>query len=278
MAARFYYSAAQTGARTLLTGTEATIGPWSPKLQHGGPPCALLARAIEAEASKAGLPFVARLTVAFFRPVKVAARLEVEAVPIRVGSKVAHFEAKLFAVGGDNGGDDRVELLRATALSARSGSVGPLAPEPEAQRLVPPSPPTDAMEPMFKASQSFGYADHLETKCAKGTHGKGPTEMWCRVRHPLVEGEGPATPLQRALIWVDSAGGMSHYVNMHETSFVNADLTLNLIRPMQGEWCCMRARTDLSGPTGQGLASAELWDTEGFFGRVSQQQVLESRM
>ena len=86
------------------------------------------------------------------------------------------------------------------------------------------------------------------------------------------------TPLQRTLVWADSAGGMSYYVDWKTTTFLNADMTVNLLRPLRGEWCCMRARTDLCPESGQGLASAELWDDGGFFGRVSQQQILEARL
>ena len=46
--------------------TEATRGPWSEEHQHGGPPSALLARALELDAKKSSLPLrPIRIGVAF---------------------------------------------------------------------------------------------------------------------------------------------------------------------------------------------------------------------
>jgi len=50
--------------------TEHTGGPWDPQFQHGGPPSALLARAIESE-SLAWPATVARVSVDILGPVPV---------------------------------------------------------------------------------------------------------------------------------------------------------------------------------------------------------------
>ena len=175
----------------LYTGTSATVGPWSPKLQHGGPPCALIARALEREAAKVDLPFVNRLTIHFFRPVKVAALLQVVAAPIRVGNKVAHFEASMFALEQDPNDaskpPEKVELLRATAISVAPRSVALPAPPPNLV-LYPPKPvpvTEDAVGSSF--TSSFGYARSVETRCVDGVHSEGPTHMWARVATALVD-------------------------------------------------------------------------------------------
>ena len=48
--------------------TVHTRGPWDPQAQHGGPPAALIARAVEAVPADAPM-HVARLTVELLRPV-----------------------------------------------------------------------------------------------------------------------------------------------------------------------------------------------------------------
>jgi hypothetical protein len=271
-----------------LEGGVATEGPWSSKLQHGGPPSALLARAVERAGAAVGLPFVSRLTVLFFRPVKVAALLSVEVTPVRVGSKAAHFTASLFEHASENPAEGsplrKVELLRATGLSTRFAPVSKAQSPPSSLHLPAPPLPDDASQASsrqtrFSENAAFGYINSLDTHVAVGSHGEGPTFVWARANVPLVQGDtSVASPLERTMLWADSAGGMSYYVDFATTSFVNADMTVNLIRPAEGEWIGMRARTDLCPELGQGLASGELYDRVGFFGRVSQQQILESRL
>lgn len=50
--------------------TEATIGPWSSELQHGGPPCALLTNALRLFPSTENLK-IARVTIEFFSAIPV---------------------------------------------------------------------------------------------------------------------------------------------------------------------------------------------------------------
>src|SRR5438876_4183870 len=53
-----------------VVATESTRGPWSRHHQHGGPPAALLARAMEGLAGEGTA--LARLTFDFLRPVPIA--------------------------------------------------------------------------------------------------------------------------------------------------------------------------------------------------------------
>lgn len=257
-----------TEAAGIFTPTTATAGPWSPKLQHAGPPSALLGRAFERKATELGLPFVARLTFSLFRPAKVDCRFETTLTTVRAGAKVTHLEASLRNV------DDDVEVMRATSICMRTQPMA--VPEPPAVLARAP-PPTSGRRPIQFTPPDFGYAAAVQLECAEGEHTKGPTTMWAKQRVPLIAGEEPS-PLQRTLLFADSAGGMSFYVNIYETSFLNADMTVNLLRPLEGEWVCMRSRTELNGALGVGLATAELHDAAGFVGLVSQQQLLEARL
>lgn len=64
--------------------TALTIGPWDESAQHGGPPSALMAGAVERFGDEAESFFVARVMVDLLRPIPVAP-LEVHVLPIRLG-------------------------------------------------------------------------------------------------------------------------------------------------------------------------------------------------
>ncbi|HXE96105.1 MAG TPA: acyl-CoA thioesterase domain-containing protein, partial [Dongiaceae bacterium] len=66
--------------------TEATIGPWSADLQHGGPPCALLAYALRTFPGPEDFQ-VARLTIEFLGPVPVKP-CEIRVTRIRGGKRI----------------------------------------------------------------------------------------------------------------------------------------------------------------------------------------------
>ncbi len=71
--------------------TELTASPWGPGSQHGGPPSALLGRALESDAGREDGVF-ARLAFEFLGPVPVG-ELSVEAKTVRPGRRVSLREA-----------------------------------------------------------------------------------------------------------------------------------------------------------------------------------------
>src|SRR5437899_12149737 len=74
-----------------FVATVHTRGPWSPRHQHGGPPAALLARAI---ATQAPGFVITRVTVDFLLPVPID-RLAVRVEALRAGAKVQRLVARL---------------------------------------------------------------------------------------------------------------------------------------------------------------------------------------
>ena len=96
------------GAR--LVASELTRGPWSNAHQHGGPPAALLAGAIERAGNDAADFRLARVTVEFLRPVPIAA-LELSTEVVRAGKQVQRIGATLTASG--------IEVARASGLRLR---------------------------------------------------------------------------------------------------------------------------------------------------------------
>jgi hypothetical protein len=244
-----------------------TRGPWHPDHQHAGPPIALLCRAIENAARNTGLTHLSRLTANLLRPVPIR-DLTIEVITHYVGRNSGHFLARLKA--------DEKEVAHVTALVQRENDVrlpdGLIGhPLPEAPRRPDDSPATQFP---FHGKQ-VGYADLVESRVARGAFFKGPCAIWFRLRHPLLESEEPST-YQRVAVAADSANGVSAILDLARYSFLNLDLTINLLRKPMGEWICVDARTCL-GPTGCGLAESMLYDAYGFIGRGTQSLAIRAR-
>jgi hypothetical protein len=245
-----------------FASTESTRGPWSPEYQHGGPPAALLLRAMERLAGDGML--VCRLTVDFVRPVPLAPLLT-RAEVARAGNKVRRLQGTLATADG-------TVLLQASAVALRTAPVLPASLGDD----EPPPPPVEAAAPFefHFFPNPVGYQTAIEARLARGTWGKGAVAMWMRSRVPLVDGEATSA-LQRLLIVADSASGSAVVLEPAHHTFVNADLTVSIHRPPEGEWICLDAATTVEGH-GVGLTRARLWDTRGPVG-VSLQTCLVDR-
>lgn len=251
------------GSRTYL-GTAATTGPWSDTLMHGGPPSALLVRACEQTEGQEGLVPL-RATVDFLGPVPVGP-VTVEARVVRPGRTVSLTEATLTV-------HDR-PLLVARVWSVR-------LPDPDADNNPGVTPDDRSVEPPEWCPESlqgwdFGYAAAVEWRLLHGDpHGPGMAAVWGRPRIPLVAGE-PAAGLPLAVLIADSGNGVSASLDWGRWSFVNIDLTVHLVRPLEGEWVLLDAASRIS-PTGSGLATSQLRDQVGVVGTGAQTLVVTPR-
>jgi hypothetical protein len=243
--------------------TELTRGPWDPGLQHAGPPAALLGQAVERHGDRQGLQ-VARIAFDIVRPLPIA-ELRVATRQLRGGRSLELVEATLHA--------GEVELMRATALRIRTAELdlpdglrpGPRLPGPDAGRTVP----------FFPTGQEVGYHTAMEARFVAGSFLElGPATVWMRMRHPLVPGETPS-PLSRVLIAADSGNGVSAALDYRRWRFINADLTVYLLRPPAGEWVALESAT--TAADGIGLADTTLHDTEGPIGRSAQALFVDRR-
>lgn len=244
--------------------SEFTRGPWSPTSQHGGPPSALLARAIEQTEPTA--MFVARFTVEFLRPVPVA--------PLTVGSRVARPGRRVQLVEADlSAGGETV--ARAMALRIRVHKGIDLPEEATGPRDV--LPPPDTVEPVRLVPVDWkNFGDVLDTRpLIGGLTEPGPSTSWIRLTVPLVPEESP-TPLQRTLVAADCGNGISSAVDIHKYIFINPDLTIYQHRAAEGDWIGLDALTRLE-PHGSGLAEATLFDGRGRFGRSLQSLYVDQR-
>jgi len=219
--------------------TELTRGPWDPKAQHGGPPAALLASALEGCERREDMMMV-RMTFEILKPIPL--------VPLTATAKLLRGGRSVHLVAGVLSADGE-EILRAQAVRIRSTDVD----VPEL-----PSPPMAGPEAGNAPKYFRGNFDE-----------PGPAIVWMRMRYPLIAGE-PITPLSRVLVAADSGNGVSSSLDYHRFIFINPDLTVYLYRYPVGEWVCLDAQTtatrrgvglavstisDLSGPIGRGLQS-----------------------
>jgi hypothetical protein len=237
-----------------FSSTELSQGPWHPAQQHGSPPAALLAYAMEQVEPRPEMEFT-QFAVDILRPVPVG-EVEARARLVRPGRRVQFLTAELIAAGEP--------VVRARGWRMRradtSGIATPESPPPYA---LPGSAPADP--PLF----DFGYVHALEWRFVFGAFGTpGPAAMWTRLKVPVVPDEKPS-PLQRVAGVADTSSGISAALSFETHIFTNVDFTMHLLRALSGEWVCLDAATTI-GPDGSGLCRTTLYDERGDFGGVAQ--------
>jgi hypothetical protein len=246
-----------------LVPTALARGPWFPDTQHGAPVLGLLARALESVPSERPVQVV-RLTADLMRaaplaPVEVSARLH------RAGKSVEYVEASLTANGE--------EYARATGMRIRLAEL--VVPEPvdAAAEPIPPLPEPDGLGWLPTRS---GDALH-EAFDIRPVPGFATPTVWFRLGVPLVRGE-PLTPLVRVALTSDFTYAVTvirrirrdpDFLRRPPVVAINPDTTVNLHRPMHGEWLCLDVRAHVD-PLGTATAGARLYDTRGALGFATQ--------
>jgi hypothetical protein len=237
----------------------STAGPWTPDAQHGGPPAALLARAIEA----LDLGVVGRFSMDLLGPVPVgpvAVTAEVE----RPGRSVSLARATLR------------DVVRERAVATGTAWLFPRTDDGPASAGPPPDHGPEDGAPFARPEYwSPGYLDAVEWRFISGAvDSAGPGVVWMRPP-TLVEGE-PTSPLQRLLACVDSASGVSAALDIREWAFLNTELTVHVLREPEGEWICLDAATSL-GPGSVGIAASTAYDVLGPVARSAQALLVRRR-
>lgn len=248
----FYVRASDTE----MLARPTTASPWGPDAQHGGPPAALFARALE-RLDTGSDRIVGRITVEILGPVPVG-RLSVQASVLRPGRSVDLCEAVLHD-------DERGRPVARAAAWRFPAGVSGAGPEPE------PLPHTYRHGEAHERPRAWsgGYLDAVEWRWIKGAvETPGPAVVWMRPAVPLIAGEEP-TPLQMLMACVDSASGISAALDPAEWGFLNTELTVHLLREPVGEWFCLDAETTL-GPGSISLATSSVYDERGLVARTSQ--------
>jgi len=246
--------------------TAATAGPWSADAQHGGPPSALAARALERHEPDDGQR-LGRVTVDILRPVPVT-KLGVRTRTVRPGRRVALLEAVVEADGQE------VLHARGWRIAIPDGEIpvipGAVAPPPMPEAAGPQIPPR------LPNSHTTGYLAAIEWRFIDGGFDQpAPGRAWARARVPLVAGEDPS-PMCQTLLVADSGSGVSAVLDPARYIFINVDLTVVLPRDPVGEWLLIEAMTT-TGTAGTGLAETALSDTSGRCGTAVQTLLIAPR-
>jgi acyl-CoA thioesterase len=122
--------------------------------------------------------------------------------------------------------------------------------------------------------ESFA-ASAMEMRWLTDPRALGEGRVWMRLRHPLLPGE-ELSPLARLVATADFGNGIGSSLPFERFVFINADLTIHLHRPPQGEWIGLDAHTTLHAG-GTGLASGVLHDERGPLGRSFQTLIIQER-
>ena len=238
-------------------------GPWDPGMQHGSAPAALVVWAAEAIATAVPMQ-VARVTIDLMRPVPLT-ELALETEVLREGRKIQLGAVRLRS--------DGVAVVGATVLKIRR-QTQPLPPDIADLKVELPGPDASIPEPADFSTSPFVKCVSL--RAARGRFGvPGPGAIWYRIERPLVAGAGISQAM-RAVVAADFCNGTSAALDFRHWTFINADLTVNFAREPVGDWILLDAESWI-GPEGAGLAMARLADARGYFGRVVQSLVVETR-
>lgn len=181
----------------LFRPTPLTVGPWSPDAQHGGPPAALLAGAIDGTQSDAEM-MLARVTVELLRPVPIE--------PLSVTTEVVRPGRRVQLVGATMSAGDQ-EVARALGLRIRRASLELPFDKPMGEDLPGPNrgrPPT-----WFENAGAFA-TEAMDIRMLEGDFSEsGPGKAWFRLRVPLIAGE-VTTPVERVAAAADFGNGVSN--------------------------------------------------------------------
>ena len=247
----------------LYLPTALTEGPWSPEAQHGGPPAALLAGAIEKSPAETDV-LVARVTIELLRPVPLQP-LRLESEVVRPGRKIQLVSASLSHQG--------TEVARALGLRIRRTDLD----IPFDQPVEPPIPGPDEGRPAIFFENAGAFAtDAVEIMMLQGDFAEaGPGQAWLRLKFPLVEGE-ETTGVERAAAAADFGNGVSNLGGKDRSwLFINPDLEIRLIRPPDGEWIHLNSETRIN-PEGVGVATSTIGDRAGWLGIASQSLLVDA--
>jgi hypothetical protein len=242
--------------------TRATVGPWDPHTQHGGPPSALLAAELERAAGDPSLR-IARFGVDFLGPI-AQGEVAVEARVLRPGRRVQLVEATM-AVGGRQVAVDR-------AWRYGQGHATP----PAGEQPAPPPLPEPGPVRYFPGLYDGQYGGAIDWRFVRGSMVElGPSQVRARPRIPLVEGRETA-PFEDLLVVADSANGLSFELAVEEWMSIPTALTVTLARHPSSGWVFLDSRTTLAGD-GVGLTVGEMADESGFLGTLAQPLTVAAR-
>ena len=246
--------------------TEWAGSPWSRELQHGGPVSGLIASAAEAAAAETGLRVV-RLSVDLYRPIPFQP-LALAWQFVQRGRRLALVEVRLRHGEAEVTRGSALLLAANDELASTWRKAEPPPPGPEGLEVI------QFMPRAYLAQAPPGFHRSVEVRLAQDELGPA---LWATTPLELIAGRATSA-LVRAAMLSDLTFALSGRmllrrglvpVDPPRVSFINADVTLYLERPPEGDWVAMRhgSVTDFAGV---GIAEVVQLDRGGRYGRSLQ--------
>ncbi|AZZ82220.1 thioesterase family protein [Gordonia alkanivorans] len=252
--------------------TDATLSVWSPTMQHGGPPSALLMRSLLRCDPDPSQHFT-RVTTEILGPIGLGVN-RIHARVIRPGRQICLVETELEVQRADGSFRTAAKSvgwrIRGADTSEIANGPAPLTPLPDEL----PSQigfPDDSGEAVSWGT--LGFIGTVESARTEGRYGETPA-VWLRAALPLVEGE-KTSDLEAMFIVIDVANGVGTRLRPDRWSWMNTDTTVHLTRVPSGPWVGIDANM-VAGPDGFGATLGDLYDTSGYIGRSAQTVLLNA--
>ncbi|GLZ00933.1 thioesterase family protein [Actinoplanes sp. NBRC 103695] len=236
--------------------TEFTESPWDPRMQHGGPPAALLAHAM----APGGDQRLTRISVDFLGPIP-RRPLSVEVTTVKPGRLTALVEARMIV-------DGKVAVV-ARGWHIASGPTPPV--------VTPDEPAPDIPAETDTGMHWFGYGRATDWRSLSGGFEafQGHADVWTRVEQPLIAGV-ELTGVARTLIVADAANGLSSNFDLRDWLSIPPGMATTFLRPPEGEWVRLACRSDVADD-GIGLCTGDLSDRRGRAAQVTQPLLVRKR-
>jgi hypothetical protein len=240
-----------------LVPTASAVGPWRPDALHGSAVAALFGALLEEEGVT-----VARVTMDLLGAVRLR--------PLRVsiaegggGRRVQRRTATLY--------DGERAVAQATALYMAGASIQ----VPESAAAEKAAAPPGPLSLLPESRSGWPGFENRSMEIYTSRERRDAMYGWFRLVVPALS-DGSISGLQSTLAAADyTSGGTVLVLSMKKWAFMSTDLTVNLVRPLAGDWVGLTARPSTVASTAVGLASSVLHDEEGVLGRCAQTQFLE---
>lgn len=250
-----------------FAATDLVRSTWSPAIQHGAPPSALLVRALERCEQREDTR-LSRVMIDLLGPVPAEGDLWVRSHRVRPGKQIELITAELLAPGAD--GEPR-PVAQASGWRLQQQDTADVVHAPAA-----PLPPlTRARSRDMAKDWDRNYVHSVDWRWLTEPLADGPGESWISPTVDLVKGE-QMTPLQRLFTVADDANGIGTKIDIRKWTFLNTDLVVHIHRVPDGEWIGIRAETNY-GPDGIGTTLGTLFDERGPIGAIQQSVLVRRR-
>lgn len=255
----YYHRLRDQGGLSVFASTDQTRSNWTPEIQHGSPPLALLTKAVE-EALPSGMR-IGRLNLDILGAVPVS-EVAVRTWTERPGRRICLMAAEMTDTTAR-------PVTRLTAWALATADTSDVAAD-----RYPPLVEGETAPLGWQWSHTGTYLETVQWR-PQYAESAGASVCWLRPVAGLVDDE-PTTALQRLTMVVDSANGIGGILDTERFIYMNTDTTVHLHRLPSGQDFAVRARGSI-GPDGIGVTTAEVFDTDGFIGTCAQTLLVQRR-